>query len=281
MSSDQLLRFCPCLRPPSTVSSSGCYAWVTWPKHTIFRRLIVARGHSCWSTTLFNLALNIMIGFAHPVRGVEELSFVVKRLHPFYASTRNVQVSHPYRRIDMTSDLWNDFVWKMLLLFRILSSLTIAAVTVAIRVWISSARFEYIVWRRLSREVEVTHWPARWYMKTTNFTTLLSAVMIQSIQDIGCRSFRKFVSLDNEPTSGLHSGIYVWIYFHSLIRDWFLATRQRRLKISVFLPQYGLISLVGWAPSSRSIWFSDATCLPSFLLRFKVVQVQKKIHTYI
>lgn len=149
MSSDQLLRFCPCLRPPSTVSSSGCYAWVTWPKHTIFRRLIVARGHSCWSTRLFNLALNIMIGFAHPVRGVEELSFVVKRLHPFSASTRNVQVSHPYRRIDMTSDLWNDFVWKMLLLFRILSSLTIAAVTVAIRVWISSARFEYIVWRHL------------------------------------------------------------------------------------------------------------------------------------
>lgn len=50
-------------------------------------------------------------------------------------SANSVHVSHPYRRMKTTSDLYNlYFVWKLIFLLHILANLAMAA---AIRVWIS------------------------------------------------------------------------------------------------------------------------------------------------
>lgn len=71
---------------------------------------------------------------------------------------------------------------------------------------------------------------------------------------LGCRSCRKFVSVDRHPPSGLHSGFYSLIYFHSLFRVLVMTTRMRRFRIMVF---FLLNELLLW---SFELHLSEAAC---------------------
>lgn len=66
-----------------------------------------------------------------------------------------------------------------------------------------------------------------------------------------CSSGWKFISVDSQPFSGLHSQFADGIYFHNIFRDTF--TKHRRLKFKVFLAPRGN-AVQGWRISFKQIY---------------------------